>query len=203
MNKIGKLLFGCLLVGCGILFLRHAHLVTGGTAGLALSLSYLVNFPFSVLFFLVNLPFYVLSVMRMGWSFTFSTLFAVTTLSFITGVDQWIPRELTIHPLMGSLVGGLAVGFGLCILFINRSSLGGANILAIYVQKRWGIDPGKFTFAFDSLVVLTGVYSVGFWNGCYSILSILVLARIISHYKMRIASRNVIRSSSQQYKPAV
>lgn len=49
------LLSGTFVVSLGIYLLTSAHAVTGGTAGLALLLSYGTGWPFGVLFFAVNL----------------------------------------------------------------------------------------------------------------------------------------------------
>lgn len=193
MLYILKLTLSCLVVSIGVLILHHSHLVTGGTAGLSLSLSYVFGMPFSIVFFLINIPFYILSLIRMGLQFTLSTLAAITILSFLTGLDQWFP-DFSIPPLIGALVGGLVIGLGLTMIFLNRSSLGGANILALYLQRRFGWDPGKTNFVFDFLVVASSFYSVGFWKGLYSVLSIYILAKVISLFKRQIAARNMSAS---------
>ncbi|TMW73425.1 YitT family protein [Alteribacter natronophilus] len=189
MLRILYMMTGCAIVSFGVLILQSSEIITGGTAGLALSMSYLTPWSFAVTFFLINLPFYVLSAIRMGWNFTLSTLFAVTTLSLMTEVMQYLP-SFSLSPLTGALVGGAVIGAGLCILFLNKSSLGGANILSLVLQKRFGIDPGKTLFAFDTLVILTGLISVGLVRGLYSILSVLVISFIISLLKNRIARNN-------------
>jgi uncharacterized membrane-anchored protein YitT (DUF2179 family) len=66
-------------------------------------------------------------------------------------------------------------GLGLSLLFWNGSSLGGVNILMLYLQKKYGWDPGKSTFLIDFGIVMTGVYTVGLLKGLYSILSVVVL----------------------------
>jgi uncharacterized membrane-anchored protein YitT (DUF2179 family) len=174
--------FACLVVAVGVIILNFSHLVTGGTAGLSLSLSYLLHVPFFIVFFLINIPFYALSVLRMGWSFTLSTIFAVTVLSVLTGFGKLVP-PFSIPPFVGAIVGGAVIGVGLSMLFYHRASLGGANILALYLQRKLGWDPGKTNFAFDFVVVCLGFYSVGLWRGIASILSIAVIGWIISRCK--------------------
>ncbi|WP_445505539.1 YitT family protein [Niallia sp. 03091] len=189
MKKTLNILIGCLVVSVGVLILRHSHLVTGGTAGLSLSLSYLIHLPFSFLFFIVNIPFYIFSFIRMGWKFTISTISAVTILSLITGIDQWIP-SFSIFPLTGAIIGGVIIGFGLSILFLNGSSLGGFNILSLFLQKKLNWNPGKINFLFDFIVVISGIYFFGFLKGLCSILSIAITSSIISYNKTRIAATN-------------
>ncbi|MZP29566.1 YitT family protein [Heliobacterium undosum] len=188
MKNLLHILLGCVVAGAGIILLKHAHLVTGGTPGLALSLSYLLGASFSVVYLSVNIPFYILSILRMGWSFTLKTLLATGILSSITMVDRLLP-DFFVPDWAGALFGGILVGLGLAYLFINGSSLGGVNILVIYLHKQFGWDPGKSTFVIDTLIVLSGLYTVGLAKGFFSVLSVVILSFIISRAKGRIAMR--------------
>lgn len=182
------ILLAIVITSIGVILLKHANIVTGGTAGLSLSVAYFLSLPFGVTFFLINIPFYIFSMMRMGWNFTFTTIISVSLLSVVTGFDYFLPA-FTVPIWVGAVVGGFIIGIGLSLLFMNGSSLGGANILALFLQKRWNIDPGKTTFAFDFMVVLTSFYTVGFLRGIASVLSIAVTARVISYFKNEIARR--------------
>ncbi|MEG6584725.1 YitT family protein [Dendrosporobacter sp. 1207_IL3150] len=183
--KVTKMLIGCLIVSVGILIMHHAQLVTGGTAGLALSASYFWQIPFSTVFILVNIPFYILSIMRMGVNFTLSTIFSVVSLSFMTEMDRWI-TSFAIHPFLSAILGGVMIGAGVAFLFSNGSSLGGANILTLYLQREFNWDPGKVNFVIDFAVVLSGSYAVGLVQGLYSVLSIAVLSSVISLLKVKV-----------------
>jgi uncharacterized membrane-anchored protein YitT (DUF2179 family) len=186
MVRLLKIILACFITSFGVIVMRHAHVVTGGTAGLTLNLTYLIQVPFAWLFFLINIPFYFFSFLRMGKRFTFDTLFAVTVLTLFTSIDQSL-TDFSVPPWIGAIAGGLIIGWGLSMLFRNRASLGGANILALYLQRRWNWDPGKVNLAFDVLVVLIGIYSVGLKGGLYSIISIWISSVIISRYKHKIA----------------
>lgn len=190
MQRILNILIGCFICSLGILALRHAQLVTGGAPGLALGFSYLFGLPFAPIFLAVNFPFYIVSVFRMGWNFTLSTVFAAVILSLLTTLDQFLPN-IILPEWAGSLLGGVFVGFGMSYLFCNGASLGGVNILVLYLQRQFGWDPGKTNFVMDCAIVLTGVYSVGFVKGSYSVLSVILISVIISYYKGRIAAKTI------------
>ncbi|MEG6584682.1 YitT family protein [Dendrosporobacter sp. 1207_IL3150] len=179
---------GCLLASIGVVILRHSHLVTGGTPGLALSLSYITGLSFAASFFWINVPFYVLSFIRMGWQFTLYTLLAVNTLSLLTSLDHLLPY-FWLPDWLGAIIGGLFVGCGLSVLFLNGASLGGVTILVLYLHQKLKWDVGKITFAFDFLIVMSGVYSVGFFKGLSSVLSIIVIASVISFFRERISEK--------------
>lgn len=182
MKKFFIMAAACVIVSMGVQLLQMANLVTGGTAGLSLSLAYMLEVPFSTVFFIINLPFYILAVIRMGWKFTVSTILAVSMLSISARLLQGLP-EASLHPLSGSVLGGVLIGSGLVMLFKANASLGGANILALYLQKKAGYDPGKVNFSFDIIVAALGFLKIGFWNGLCSILSIAIISIIISKAK--------------------
>lgn len=190
MRKIICIILGCFITSGGILVLRHAHLVTGGVPGLALGISYMTGVPFFALFLLVNGPFYIFSVMRMGWKFTLYSLFAAVMVTLLTAIDQFLPN-IIIPEWAGAILGGVLVGFGLSYLFWNGASLGGVNILVLYLQRKYGWDPGKTTFVADFVVVLTGLFSVGILKGIFSVFSVIILSSIISCFKTRIAYKNM------------
>ncbi|WP_445486809.1 YitT family protein [Niallia sp. 03133] len=189
MTKLLKIIIGCTIAAIGLYVLRHSNVVTGGTAGLSISISYLTNIPFSWLFFLINLPFYIFSFYRMGAKFTLSTIFSITLLSILSGLDHFFP-VFTIPSFIGAILGGIAIGLGLSILFMNQASLGGANILALFLQKKYNWNPGKVNFIFDFTVVLVGLYSIGLVKGLYSILSIAVTSILIAYFKNIISEKN-------------
>ncbi|MDV2684585.1 YitT family protein [Alkalihalophilus sp. As8PL] len=199
MKKWLMILLAIVITSFGVILLKHANIVTGGTAGLSLSIAYFFSLPFGVTFFLINIPFYIFSMMRMGWNFTFTTIISVSLLSLVTGIDYFLPA-FSVSVWVGAIVGGFIIGVGLSLLFMNGSSLGGANILALFLQKRWNIDPGKTTFAFDFIVVMTGFYTVGLVRGLASILSIAVIARVISYFKNEIAKRGTDAAAKEKEK---
>jgi uncharacterized membrane-anchored protein YitT (DUF2179 family) len=180
---------GCLVTAIGILVIRHTNIITGGTAGLSLNLTYLFDLSFPIIFFVVNLPFYIFSLLTMGWKFTCKTILAICILSLLTALDSMIPI-ISIHPLIGALLGGAFMGIGSSIVFSNGASLGGAQILALFLQKKKNWDPGKTCFIFDFLVVFLSLFSIGITQLIISIFSIFVTSKIISYFKNSIAIAN-------------
>jgi Uncharacterized conserved protein len=119
------LLFGTLMAGLGVLFLRDAGLATGQTAGMALIVSYATGWDLGLVFLGLNAPFYLLALLRMGRLFALKTLAAVALLSALLA---WAPDFVTLgptHPAAAAALGGVAAGFGLLALFRHGGSLGG------------------------------------------------------------------------------
>src|SRR5690606_1426002 len=129
------LVTGAALVALGLTLYAKATLLTGSTAGAALLLQYVTDIGFGWLFFIINMPFYVLALIRMGVAFSIKTFCAVLLVSiFTTYGGAWIDIGY-LHPFYAALVGGALIGTGMLILFRHRASLGGVNILVLYLQE--------------------------------------------------------------------
>jgi uncharacterized membrane-anchored protein YitT (DUF2179 family) len=154
-EDVQALLTGTLFVGLGVVLFGHVGLLSGGTAGLAFLLYYATGVSFSVWFFVINLPFYWLAWKRMGPAFTVKTFASVGLLSaWAYLVPQWISIG-TLAPGFAAVAGGLLVGAGMLMLFRHRASLGGFNVLVLYLQERFGWRAGHLQMGLDCAIVLT------------------------------------------------
>ena len=148
------LITGTLFVALGLMLFRQAGLMTGGTAGVALLVHYASGWSFGTLFFVFNLPFYWLAWSRLGARFTLKTFAAVALLSVLS---EQVPRLLAIEhvqPLFAAIAGGLLIGAGFLILFRHRASLGGFNVLVLWLQQRTGWRAGYLQLGLDVTILL-------------------------------------------------
>jgi uncharacterized membrane-anchored protein YitT (DUF2179 family) len=169
------LLAGTLLAALGVTLLDAAHLVTGGVVGLTFLLRHWLHPSFGLLFFALNLPFYLLAIGKKGWHFTLKTFCAVLLLSALA---DWMPLLLQldhVHPLFAAVAGGLLLGVGLLILFRHQASLGGLNILVLYLQERFGWSAGLVQLGIDGAILLISALVVGPSAAALSLLAAAVL----------------------------
>lgn len=156
-EDVMAMLVGTLFVALGVSFYTQAMLLTGSTAGLAFLLQYATGWRFGIGFFLINLPFYWLAVRRMGWSFTLRTFVAIGLVSVFSELTAgWIRIEW-LQPLYAALMGGSLIGIGMLVLFRHRTSLGGINILALFLQDRYGWRAGYVQLGIDALIMLVAL----------------------------------------------
>lgn len=179
-EDVMALLMGTSLVSFGVLFLKQIGMITGGTAGLSLFLHYKLNIEFGTVFFLVNLPFYYLAIRRMGWQFTLKTFTAVALVSFFTNTQSHFIHIDTLTPIYAAIFGGFLFGTGFIILFRHKASLGGFNILALYLQDRIGLRAGWFLMGVDVTIMLVSLSVVGVYELILSIVCGLILNLIIA-----------------------
>lgn len=182
-EDLQALVAGTMLVSLGVTLMNKAGLVTGGVAGLCLLLTYVTGLGFGKIFFALSLPFYVFAVRRLGWTFTLKTFGAVLLFSLTT---SWLPALLALErvaPLYAAGMGGVLIGVGLLMLFRHQASLGGFNVLCIYLQERFGWRAGLVQLAIDSLILLLSfaVIAPGAWLGSLLGTAVLNLTLAINH----------------------
>lgn len=134
--------------------LRQAGLVTGGTAGLALTLHYASGWPLGLIFFGLNLPFYWLAWQRKGPRFTLKTFLVISLLSIFSEALGTGLVLAYLHPLLGAVAGGLLMGVALLILFRHQASAGGVSILVLWLQETRGWRAGQVQMGIDAGILL-------------------------------------------------
>jgi len=153
-EDVQGLVTGTLFCSLGILLIKSAGLVTGGTVGLAFLAHYATGWPLGAVLFAVNLPFYALAWMRAGRAFTLKTLACVALLAVLSEtIPQWI-SVTSLAPAFSAIAGGLLLGAGLLFLFRHGASLGGLNVLVLWCAERFGWRPGIVQGAIDVGILL-------------------------------------------------
>ena len=169
-----------ILLSFGIALFSHQQFLIGGTAGVAFLTQYATGFSFGLIFFVINIPFYGLSLWKLGWVFTLKTFVAVGLISFLTEFVPTVFEFGFVKPLYASALGGFLIGTGLLILFRHKASLGGLNILSIYLQKCHNVNAGKFQMIVDVLIIIGAVFIVDFMAVIYSVLAAVFLNLILA-----------------------
>ncbi len=174
-EDIQALVTGTLFVALGVVMFGQAGLLTGGTAGIAFLIRYATGMDFGLAFFLVNLPFYLFAWRRMGAEFTLKTFAAVALLSLFAHL---LPRGIAfeyLSPVLSAVLGGLLCGAGMLMLFRHHASLGGMNVVVLYLQERMGWRAGKVQMAIDCLIVLGALWVTDWRRVALSVLGAVVL----------------------------
>jgi uncharacterized membrane-anchored protein YitT (DUF2179 family) len=180
LEDLIALFTGTLIVALGVTLYSQATLFIGGTAGASLLGQYSTVYPFWQIFFVVNLPFYVFALLAMGWKMTLRTFVAVLLVTLFT---RYTPLWLDIggiQPIYASIVGGMLIGLGMLILFRHGASLGGFNMLGLYLQERFGIRAGYFQFGVDLVIVACALFILDPLSVAYSLLGAAVINIILA-----------------------
>jgi uncharacterized membrane-anchored protein YitT (DUF2179 family) len=179
-EDVQALVTATLFVALGVAMYAHAGLLTGGTAGIAFLLHYATGWRFGVAFFAINLPFVWLAMRSMGWTFTAKTFVAVALLSAFAELVPAVVRFDWLQPAYAAVMGGFLIGVGLLMLFRHHASLGGVNVLVLWLQQRRGWRAGTVQMAIDCGIVAAALTLVDTTRVALSILGAVALNLVVA-----------------------
>jgi uncharacterized membrane-anchored protein YitT (DUF2179 family) len=179
-EDVQALLTGTLFVALGVVMFGRTGLLTGGTAGIAFLIHYATGWNFGLVFFCINLPFYGLAYKRMGLQFTLKTFASVALLALISNVLPQLIALGVINPVFAAVMGGLLMGTGMLILFRHRASLGGFNVLVLYLQERFGWRAGLIQMGLDCTIVILAFALTDWWHIALSVLGAVVMNQTLA-----------------------
>lgn len=179
-DDIQAILLASLFMSFGVALFTQQEFLIGGTAGVAFLGSYVSPWSFGQIFFVINIPFYGLALWRLGWFFTVKTFIAVALVSILSDwIPQWILIDSSI-PLFAAIFGGSMMGAGLLMLFRHKASLGGLNILSLYLSKYHNVNAGRFQMIVDVIIILLAIYIVDIWATIYSIIAAICMNAVLA-----------------------
>lgn len=135
------------------LFLFPYNIPSGGAAGISVLLHHLLLIPNGTGLFVLNALLLFMGLRLYGVSFTAKTMFTVFLMSVTVDLlpfqppvsDRWVAATL----------GALGFGTSMSIILYSGSTTGGMDILAKWLEQRWGTPFGSNLFVINSLILLT------------------------------------------------
>lgn len=165
-------------VGLHALVIPQAFL-SGGVVGVALIFQYLIPaLPMGPVYFLLNLP-----LLLMGW-FSVSRRFMLYSIAgmvlFSAACTLVKPLPFGIHdPILAALLAGVICGAGSGLILRSLGSAGGLDILAVALNRRFGLRLGTVFFAANALVLAAGAYLHDLEKALYSIIFVYTSSAVL------------------------
>ena len=181
IKEIVLSLIGCFIAAFGTAcFLLPNQLSSGGFSGIATILYYFLNFQMGTTIILMNIPLFIISYLKLGRDFFFKSIISTIAFSkFIDYMDNF--KVIENDKFLASIYGGVLVGLGLAIVFKNRSSTGGSDLIgqiAGAFNKRLKIS--SIMIGVDiSIVALNTIFFKQIVVGLYSILAIYIIEKML------------------------
>lgn len=180
-EDIYALLTGSSFVVLGLVWLKAAGLVTGGIAGLALLVSYLVPLPPGLLFALLNIPFFLMAWKALGRGSMIKAIAANLVISVLAVLAPFAFRLEAMNPIAAAVFGGTVIGAGILLLARHQVGVGGIGIVALALQKSRGRNAGRTQLIGDALILSAALPVLGMGAGQFgvSIVSAVAVAAVL------------------------
>lgn len=197
-RRILGILLGSFLISLAIngLFIPH-HLLSGGVMGVALILNYLFGISTSLSILLLNLPIFLLGLKYVNRHFILLSLVGMLSLSvFLSLTSIWVFPVQDV--LLAAIFGGALSGLGSGLVFNNRGSLGGTDIIAVVVNKYYSYSVGGVLLATNVLIILASAYLVDLQLALYTIISMYASAGMVDLVQEGLNRRKTVFIISDQ-----
>lgn len=172
-------------------FIVQAKLGGGGVGGIALLLFYTLGLPIGVVTLILNIPLLVLGWREVNRKFVLKTLLGIGILSVLLDVLKGV------HPLpfedlfLGALYGGVVGGIGSGIVFRLGGSLGGTDIVAKVIQRKFGWAMGTTSLMLNVIVLLLSWAILGPKIALYTLVSMFAYSRTVDVVQSGIPAKAV------------
>jgi uncharacterized membrane-anchored protein YitT (DUF2179 family) len=198
-DQLKKIAGECLLISSGCIIFAYgmnavmvpAKLFSGGLAGIAMIIGYRVpSIDLGLVYLLLNVPLIVLGWVTISRRFITYTGFGIVFFSAVASILKPAPVILA-DPLLAALLGGVICGFGCGLILKSIGSAGGLDILAIYLNRRFGLRVGTLAFAANAAVIIAGGWILDLNLALYSIILLFtcgwVTNTVVSGFNARMA----------------
>lgn len=152
--------FGLLLFALGwVVFLIPAEITGGGVSGVGAVLYFAAKIPVSITYLAVNVVLVLIAIKILGANFGVKTIYSILVLSTFFAVFQGIVKEPLVDDMfLSSVLGGMACGIGLGVVFSRGGSTGGTDIFAMIINKYRNISPGRIILYCDVIIIASSYF---------------------------------------------
>ena len=149
-----------------IIFLIPNNLVGGGVTGVASIVQYATGgiIKVSYSYFVINVILLIIGMSSLGKGFGAKTVYGVLVASLALNfggnlIPQEIISSLSLEngKLMCVIMGGMLSGFGIGLAMSQGGSTGGTDIVALVLNKRRGISPGRMILWLDIAIIASSI----------------------------------------------
>lgn len=161
-------------------------LAPGGITGMSIVFSTVTGIPVSLMTLCISVPMLLLSFFILGTSFGFKTIFVIIMnplmMALIPTIDVFSDSWMSLT--LGAVLGGILVGLAVGLALNHDGATGGTDVIALLVHHYIpSCKVQTILFLLDgTVVVLSGLISRDVFVAVFSLLSLLVINRVITWF---------------------
>jgi len=169
MKKIAGILKEYSLITLGLFifalgwtaFLIPSEITSGGVSGIGTLIYFATegNIPVGISYFVINIGLLVIALKFLGKSFGVKTVFAILVASgFLAFLQKVINQPVVEEKFMAAIIGGMMSGVGIGLTFSQGGSTGGTDIIALIINKKRNISPGRLILYIDVIIISSSYF---------------------------------------------
>lgn len=179
-KNLGLIFAGSVIfaVGLNSILIPNGFL-SGGVVGVALIIQYLApSLIMGPVYFFLNIPLLILGWFTISRRFMIYSVAGIFIFSLACTLVQ-LPDFPLDDPILAALLAGVICGMGGGLILRSIGSAGGLDILAIYLNRRFGLSLGMVYFLVNVLVLTAGAFLHDLNKALYTIIFVYASGRVI------------------------
>lgn len=192
-KKLALIHLGILMVAVGIYFFKAPNgFATGGVSGVAILLAKLpfsqrLHITQSLYMLAINVILLIIGVIILGKKCGFMTIYCSLMLSITNiALETFVPIEnisgmstLSGTPILELVYAIFLTGIGSAILFRNKASSGGTDIVALILKKYSSLNVSQSLLATDFFIALSTFFVFDAKTGLYAMLGLFAKVFVV------------------------
>ncbi|MBY6797115.1 YitT family protein [Clostridium botulinum] len=181
VKRLILVIMGSLIYAIGVnMFLIPHKLLSGGVAGIAIMLQYLTNIQSGYYILLINIPIFLIAFKEVDLDFgIFSFVGMISMSSFLILTRNYMDFYAMNDILISCICGGVLSGAGMGLIFRNRASQGGTDVISVLVKRKFGIKISTIDFMINCVIVTIGALIGSFEVAVYTMISMFVKSQVM------------------------
>lgn len=174
-----------------------------GVTGIAVLLNYQFGLSLPLLVGIANVVLLVWAWRELSLRVVLWTIFSVGLITLLMRVMEGMPYPDTDQRLLIALFGGAIKGYGGGIVLRTGASMGGLDIVILYLQKKYGIEVGKYNFYINMCIIGASSLVVGVENAMFGLVGIYASSLMIDNTISSFDRRRLIFVVTRDPEPIV
>lgn len=174
-----KLLF--IIIGnlfCSIafnVFFIPNKLLSGGIGGLGIIIQYLTGIPTGISVFFLNIPIFLIGSRLIDREFAFYAFISMLIYSSILTITKELGSYFIVDDIiLAAVFGGVFNGIGMGLMFRNRTSQGGFDILAAILKRKYNINIGTGLMMANTVIITLSSFLFGYRSAMYTLIAMYI-----------------------------
>ena len=180
-KKLFFIVMGNLLCSIAFnVFFVPNKLLSGGVGGMGILLQYLTNIPTGVWVLIINIPIFILGSKMVDREFALYGFISMLVFSFLLTITSEIGKYIIIDDiLLVSIFGGIFNGIGMGLMFRNRASQGGLDIVAAILRKNYNINIGTALMGVNTVIISLSSLLFGYKSAMYTLIALYTAYKVL------------------------
>ncbi len=171
-------------------FLIPGKLLSGGVGGIAIMVQYLTGISSGIIVFIINIPIFLIGARMVDRDFAIYGFISMLIFSFLLTATREVSQFILLDDVvLRAIFGGVINGAGMGLLFRNRSSQGGLDIIAAILKRKYNMNIGSALMMLNSVIIVIASVLFGLDKALYTLLSMYTAYQVLDKVQIGFSNK--------------